>query len=210
MGFSVEDWCNEPHSCLRLIWCALQYTCPVVCPFVVLFFFRQFISWAIAILVWAIAVLLFCFVNFLEVSMSGENSIVRLNGKNYASWEFQFRMFVKRNELWGHLDGSSTAPIDSKELSSWEGKDAKIASWLLNSIEPHMVNNLHDSLLVKRCEITFGEFIFKIILPASFNWSWTSETIAREICLLSNFIWVLLIYGMIILGWCILKFQKQL
>jgi len=74
--------------------------------------------------------------------MSGENSIVRLNGKNYASWEFQFRMFVKGNELWGHLDRSSTTPIDSKELSSWEGKDAKIASWLLNSIEPHMVINL--------------------------------------------------------------------
>jgi hypothetical protein len=35
---------------------------------------------------------------------------------------------VKGKELWGHLDGSYKAPTDPKELSSWEGKDAKIAS----------------------------------------------------------------------------------
>lgn len=81
--------------------------------------------------------------------MSGENSIVRFNGKNYASWEFQFRMFVKGKELWGHLDGSSKAPTDPKELSSWESKDAKIASWLLSSVEPHMVNNLRGFTTVK-------------------------------------------------------------
>ncbi|KAK0606527.1 hypothetical protein LWI29_000191 [Acer saccharum] len=85
--------------------------------------------------------------------MSGENfinSIVRFNGKNYASWEFQFRMYVKGKELWGHVDGSSTAPTDPKELSSWEGKDAKIASWLLSSVEPHMVNNLRGFTTVKQ------------------------------------------------------------
>ncbi|KAJ0095189.1 hypothetical protein Patl1_15657 [Pistacia atlantica] len=81
--------------------------------------------------------------------MSGENSIVRFNGKNYAGWEFQFRMFVKGKELWGHLDRSSEAPTDPKELSLWESKDAKIASWLLNSIEPHMVNNLRGFTTVK-------------------------------------------------------------
>jgi hypothetical protein len=64
----------------------------------------------------------------LEVLISGENSIVRLNGKNYAGWKFQFWMFVKGKELWGHLDESSTALTDSKELSSWKGWDVKIAS----------------------------------------------------------------------------------
>jgi hypothetical protein len=81
--------------------------------------------------------------------MSGENSIVRFNGKNYASWEFQFRMFVKGKELWGHLDGSSKAPTDPKELGSWEGKDVKIASWLLSSVEPYMVNNLRGFTTAK-------------------------------------------------------------
>jgi len=62
------------------------------------------------------------------VIMSGENYIVHLTSKNYASWKFQFHMFVKEHKLWGHLDGSSTVPTDPKELSSWEGRDAKIAS----------------------------------------------------------------------------------
>ncbi|TXG67313.1 hypothetical protein EZV62_008588 [Acer yangbiense] len=78
------------------------------------------------------------------------NSIVHFNGKNYASWEFQFRMYVKGKELWGHVDGSSTAPTDPKELSLWEGKDAKIASWLLSSVEPYMVNNLRGFTTVKQ------------------------------------------------------------
>lgn len=86
---------------------------------------------------------------FLVVIMSGENSIVCFNDKKYTSWEFQFRMFVKRKELWDHLDRSPKAPTDPKELSSWEGRDAKVASWLLNSIEPHMVNNFHGFTTVK-------------------------------------------------------------
>ncbi|TXG56684.1 hypothetical protein EZV62_017997 [Acer yangbiense] len=59
-------------------------------------------------------------------------------------------MYVKGKELWGHVDGSSTAPTDPKELSSWEGKDAKIASWLLSSVEPYMVNNLRGFTTVKQ------------------------------------------------------------
>jgi hypothetical protein len=86
---------------------------------------------------------------FLVVILSGENSVVRFNGKNYASWEFQFRMFVKGKELWGHLDESSTAIADPKELSSWEGMEAKIAFSLLSSVEPHMVNNLRGFTTVK-------------------------------------------------------------
>ena len=35
-------------------------------------------------------------------------------------------------------------PTDPIELGSWESKDAKVVSWLLSSIEPHMVNNLHS------------------------------------------------------------------
>ncbi|KAJ0079888.1 hypothetical protein Patl1_24395 [Pistacia atlantica] len=41
------------------------------------------------------------------------------------------------------------APTDPKELSLWESKDAKIASWLLSSIEPHMVNNLRGFTTIK-------------------------------------------------------------
>ena len=74
--------------------------------------------------------------------MSGETFLTRFNGKNYASWEFQFRMFVKGKELWGHLDGTTKAPTDAQELVAWTTKDAKIVSWILGSVEPHMINNL--------------------------------------------------------------------
>jgi len=35
------------------------------------------------------------------------------------------------------------------ELGSWESKDAKVISWLLSSIEPHMVNNPRSFNTVK-------------------------------------------------------------
>jgi len=58
-------------------------------------------------------------------------------------------MFVKRNELWGHLDGSLMALTDPNELGLWEGRDAKIASWLPSFVEPHMVNNLCGFTTIK-------------------------------------------------------------
>lgn len=33
------------------------------------------------------------------------------------------------------------APDNAKELSTWESKDAKIMSWILGSIEPHIIFN---------------------------------------------------------------------
>lgn len=58
-------------------------------------------------------------------------------------------MFVEGKELWGHLDWSSTAPIDPKELNSWESRDAKYTTWLLSSVEPPIVNNIHGFTTAK-------------------------------------------------------------
>ena len=74
--------------------------------------------------------------------MSGETFLTRFNGKNYASWDFQFLMFVKGKELWGHLDGTTKVPTESQKLIAWTTKDAKIISWIPGSIEPYMINNL--------------------------------------------------------------------
>ncbi|KAG6535678.1 hypothetical protein ZIOFF_000701 [Zingiber officinale] len=71
-----------------------------------------------------------------------ETLAIKFTGKNYATWEFQFRMFLKGKELWGHIDGSLMAPENAKDLGQWETKDARIISWLLGSIEAHMVNNI--------------------------------------------------------------------
>jgi len=67
---------------------------------------------------------------------------IRLNGKNYSVWEFQFQLFVKGKELWGHINGSNLAPTDVDALSRWEIMDAWVMTWILSSIEPHLVLNL--------------------------------------------------------------------
>ena len=53
-------------------------------------------------------------------------------------------MYVKGNGLWSHLDGVSKAPTEKTGLDAWETKDAQIITWILNSIEPHMINNLRS------------------------------------------------------------------
>ena len=39
-----------------------------------------------------------------------ESFPIRFTGKNFSAWEFQFKLFVKGKELWGHIDGSVPEP----------------------------------------------------------------------------------------------------
>ena len=66
---------------------------------------------------------------------------IRFTRKNYCAWEFQFKLFVKGKELWSHIDGSNLAPRDAEALSKWEIKDAWVMTWILSSVEPHIVLN---------------------------------------------------------------------
>jgi hypothetical protein len=45
------------------------------------------------------------------------NTIVRFTGKNFPTWQFQFKMFLKGKELSHHLDSSILVPTDEKELA---------------------------------------------------------------------------------------------
>ena len=74
--------------------------------------------------------------------MSSENNIIRFTGKNFSTWEFQFKMFLKGKELLEHIDSSTKIPTDKEELAKWEVQDAKVISWLLGTIEPHLIANL--------------------------------------------------------------------
>lgn len=58
-------------------------------------------------------------------------------------------MFITGKELWGHIDGTSKPPEDAKDFVAWEIKDARIISWILRSMEAHMVNNLCLSPLLQ-------------------------------------------------------------
>ncbi|XP_041027015.1 uncharacterized protein LOC121267236 [Juglans microcarpa x Juglans regia] len=67
---------------------------------------------------------------------------LRFTRKNYSAWEFQFQLFVKGKESWGPVDGTDPALTDVAALSKWEIKDAQVMTWILNSVEPHLVLNL--------------------------------------------------------------------
>ena len=67
---------------------------------------------------------------------------IRFTGKNYSAWEFQFKLFVKGKELWGHIDGSVLAPQGAEALSKWEIHDARVMTWFLSSVESRLVLNL--------------------------------------------------------------------
>lgn len=86
--------------------------------------------------------------------MSIETLCVKFTRKNYSTWEFQFKMLLKVNEFWGHIDGSSKAPEDTKDYSAWETKDAGIISWILEYMDTHMVIICALSLLLRKCGST--------------------------------------------------------
>ena len=70
------------------------------------------------------------------------HSLFDLLVKIIMAWEFQFKLFVKGKELWGHIDGSVPAPQGVVALSKWEIYDARVMTWLLSSVESHLVLNL--------------------------------------------------------------------
>ena len=71
-----------------------------------------------------------------------ESFPIRFTGKNYSAWEFQFKLFVKGKELWGHIDGSVPTPQGVKALSKWKIHDARVITWLLSSVKSYLVLNL--------------------------------------------------------------------
>ena len=71
--------------------------------------------------------------------------LVRLNGKNYSAWAFQFQIFVKGKDLWGHVDGISSSPkkeTQQSEYAKWEVKDNQVMAWIIGSVDPNIVLNL--------------------------------------------------------------------
>ncbi|KAK2396270.1 putative mitochondrial protein [Trifolium repens] len=70
---------------------------------------------------------------------------VRLIGKNYSTWAFQFQIFVTGKELWGHVDGTDPAPnetTDKEGHAKWKAKDAQVMTWIIGSVDPKIVLNL--------------------------------------------------------------------
>jgi hypothetical protein len=86
-----------------------------------------------------------------------EHFLVRFTGKNYSAWAFQFQIFVKGKELWGHIAGTDPAPDSEKEKEKyvkWEVKDAQIMSSILGSMDTpcFSISSLTNPL--EKCGIT--------------------------------------------------------
>eukprot|EP00268_Persea_americana_P010392 TRINITY_DN14227_c0_g1_i9.p1 TRINITY_DN14227_c0_g1~~TRINITY_DN14227_c0_g1_i9.p1 ORF type:complete len:116 (-),score=6.66 TRINITY_DN14227_c0_g1_i9:5-352(-) len=67
-------------------------------------------------------------------------SQLNLMGK-IMSWTFHLRNFVEEQGLFGYLDGSITRPTsttDSKGLATWSKENARVVTWILNSIDPSL------------------------------------------------------------------------
>lgn len=72
-----------------------------------------------------------------------EVKLIRFDGKNYPAWAFQFQLYLEAKELWGFVSGSDPKPTeDDKKISTWNTKDAKIKTWILGPVEPHLILNL--------------------------------------------------------------------
>ncbi|KAJ9700877.1 hypothetical protein PVL29_006285 [Vitis rotundifolia] len=74
---------------------------------------------------------------------------VKFTNTNYSTWAFQFELFLKGKDLWGHIDGTDVEKPSTFDKSqdvgsslSWVVLDARIMSWLLGSVEPHIVIHL--------------------------------------------------------------------
>ena len=68
--------------------------------------------------------------------------LIKFNGKNYTTWAFQFQIYLKGKELWGHIDDSDPTPTDEKLLAKWEVKNWQIMTWILGSVEAQFILNL--------------------------------------------------------------------
>ncbi|KAL6344341.1 hypothetical protein AAG906_037920 [Vitis piasezkii] len=63
---------------------------------------------------------------------------VKVTDTNYSTWAFQFELFIKGKDLWGHIDGTDVEKPSTFDKSqdvgsspSWVVLDARIMSWLL-------------------------------------------------------------------------------
>ena len=81
----------------------------------------------------------------------GDNIPLKFSGKNYMSWSFHIRNFVEGKGLIGYLNGTNPQPaisttmdgssgtasktVDEKAIASWNQNNAKVVTWILNSVD---------------------------------------------------------------------------
>ena len=131
--------------------------------------------------------------------MSYEKSdsfLVRFNGKNYSAREFQFKLFVKGKDLWGHIDGKKPAPTSPEDLAKREIKDAQIMTWILSSVEAHFILNLRPYKIAKEMWDYLKRCIIKRTQLGDFNWNMRWLILHKGVSQLRNIFLVFKIFGL--------------
>jgi len=64
----------------------------------------------------------------------------RLDGKNYSYWSYVMRNFFKGKKMRGYVSGTYVIPKNTEEgdvvlIDTWEANNAKIITWINNSVE---------------------------------------------------------------------------
>jgi hypothetical protein len=65
---------------------------------------------------------------------------MRLDGKNYSYWSYVMKNFLKGKKIWGYVSGTYVIPKNTKEgdvvmIYTWETNNAKMITWINNSVE---------------------------------------------------------------------------
>ena len=64
----------------------------------------------------------------------------KLKGSNYLQWSRAVRVFLTSCGKESYL--TTTKPVDSTKIPQWLKEDAQIMTWLWNSLEPDVFNNV--------------------------------------------------------------------
>jgi len=65
---------------------------------------------------------------------------VRLDGKNYLYWSYVMRNFLEGKKMRGYISGTYVISKNTEEgdpvlIDTWEANNAKIITWINNSVE---------------------------------------------------------------------------
>ena len=139
-----------------------------------------------------------------------ESFPIRFTGKNYSAWEFQFKLFVKGKELWGHINGSVTTPQGVEALSKWEIHDAWVMTWLLSSVESHLVLNLRPYKTVAAMWTYLNTIYNQGNSAKRFHLEYEMTNFTQDSLFIKDFFLVFKLFGLTIATLFMLMFPLQL
>ncbi|KAK3010459.1 hypothetical protein RJ639_010668 [Escallonia herrerae] len=113
-------------------------------------------------------------------SESNQVTQVKLKGSNYSYWSYLLKVYITGKELRGYLDGSVVAPRESdtnyaKLQQEWETNNARILSWINNSVEPSI--GMHFSKFTSAKEV--WDYLEGLYMQSNFAKRYELENVIR-------------------------------